>query len=124
MSDMSKEINVNEIVRMANYQAHEAAIEAIKDRPINNACLYEIVYEEVFNLLFRKLLMPYTNETPAWVVRLASYFSADAEIDEVLEKSVNSPDPLNQADFVQLIVRFKRNSGGEVKKVETVKISL
>ena len=121
MSDMSKEINVNEIIRMANDQAHQMAV-GMGARGGYDA--YAETYDAVFSFLFRKLLMPYTNETPAWVVRLASYFSADAEIDEVLEESANSPDPLNQADFVQLIVRFKRNSGGEVKKVETVKISL
>ena len=117
----NEEINVNEIIRTANDQAHEMAMEmGIK----GGYSAYIETHDAVFNFLFRKLLMPYTNETPAWVVRLASYFSADAEIDEVLEESANSPDPLNQADFVQLIVRFKRNSGGEVKKVETVKISL
>ena len=121
MSDMSKEINVNEIIRTANDQAHEMAMEmGIK----GGHSAYIETHEAVFNFLFRRILMPHTNETPAWVVRLSNYFSADAEIDEVLEKSVNSPDPLNQADFVQLIVRFKRNSGGEVKKVETVKIPL
>ena len=117
----NEEINVNEIIRTANDQAHEMAMGmGIK----GGYSAYIETHEAVFNFLFRRILMPYTNETPAWVVRLANYFSADAEIDEVLEKSVNSPDPLNQADFVQLIVRFKRNSGGEVKKVETVKISL
>ena len=124
MSDMSKEINVNEIVRMANYQAHEAAMEAIKDRPINNAHLYKTVYEEVFNSLFRKLLMPETGETPRWLVKLANYFTFDSEIDEIEEHTGRSEDPLNEAEYVSLTIRFKRNGSGPVTQVTKERIPL
>ena len=118
MSYMTEEINVNEIVRMANDQAHQMAVEMGTK---GGYSAYIETHDAVFNFLFRKLLMPYTNETPAWVVRLANYFSADAEIDEVQEKVGSNEleyndrgDPLNQAEFVELTVRFKRNGSGPV----------
>ena len=111
-------------------RAHEAAV-ALAAKEATSYEYFNVAYTAVFNHVFKKLLMPATEDTPGWVVRLANYFSADAEIDEVQEKVGSNEleyndrgDPLNQAEFVELTVRFRRNSGGEVKKVETVKISL
>ena len=118
LREQTDALNIPEITRLANEQAHEVAVAA--DAKFGGD--YVTKFTTVFNFLFRKLLMPATDETPGWVTKLANYFSADAEIDEVQEKVGSNEleyndrgDPLNQAEFVELTVRFKRNGSGPVK---------
>lgn len=111
--DRSDLLNNSEIIRIANYQAHEVAA---SDAKFGGD--YVTTFTTVFNFLFRKLLMPETGKTPGWVVRLANYFTFDSEIDEILESSSKSGDPLNQAEYVILTVRFKRNGSGPVVEVK------
>ena len=114
-------ITISEITRLSNEQAHEVACRVAHE---GNSMLYEAAYDRVFNFLYRKLLMPNTDETPGWVVRLANYFNRDSEIDDVDEKMAVSEDPLNQAEYVVLTVRFKRNMNGPVMTVGTETMEL
>ena len=116
--NVSDPISNSEIIRTANRQAHEVAA---ANSQYSGVQAYTLIYTRVFNYLFRKLVMPATDETPGWVVRLANYFTFDSEIDEVQEKVGSNEleyndrgDPLNQAEFVELTVRFKRNGSGPV----------
>ena len=103
-------MTIDEITRLANEQAHEVATRDAGSVPV----IYNVTYEKVFNFLYRKLMMPSSNETPEWVAKLANYFNRDSEIDSVDEKMAVSEDPLNQAEYVVLTVRFKRNMNGPV----------
>lgn len=105
---MIESFTLADIRRIANMQAHEAAVKWTGSGD------YERVHQRIFNYLFRKLLMPDTEETPGWVVRLANYFTRDSEIDDVKEETGRSEDPLNEAEYVTLTIRFKRNGSGRV----------
>ena len=119
--DVSDPISNSEIIRTANRQAHEVAA---ANSQYSGVQAYTLIYTRVFNYLFRKLVMPATDETPGWVVRLANYFTFDSEIDEIEEHAGRSEDPLNQAEYVSLIIRFKRNGSGPVYETGTEKLTL
>ena len=116
--DVSDPISNSEIIRTANRQAHEVAA---ANSQYSGVQAYTLIYTRVFNYLFRKLVMPATDETPGWVVKLANYFTFDSEIDEIEEKVAKEgwdEDPLNQAEYVYLTVKFKRNGSGPVVEVK------
>ena len=126
--DVSAPISNSEIIRTANRQAHEVAA---ANSQYSGVQAYTLIYTRVFNYLFRKLVMPATDETPGWVVRLANYFTFDSEIDEIEENVARSEfevndrgDPLNQAEYVSLTIRFKLNGSGPVYETGTEKLTL
>lgn len=115
--DISDPISNSEIIRTANRQAHDVAA---ANSQYSRGQAYTLIYTQVFNYLFRKLIMPATDETPGWVVKLANYFTFDSEIDDIQESTGRSKDPLNQAEYVVLHIHFKRNGSGPVHAVGTV----
>lgn len=102
-------------VKEIQQKAHEAAT-GLATRYSDSPEHFVPAYDKVFNFVFKKLLMPATEDTPSWVVRLANYFTDVSEIDEIetINGKSGAADPLNEAEYVELRIRFKRNGSGKV----------
>ena len=73
-------------------------------------------------------LPQFETRVPDWLARISEYFTDASEIDEVIERSakptgndnvksgqaVEREDPLNQQEYVELIIRFRRNGSGPI----------